>query len=1049
MSGASIVAAEQARFNVLKWTYAPSTGPNALQAWDGSITITETTTTHGTITGPAVDCSHFVQQAMLAAGYNVPFETSAQLASIVNGASSSYYTVDSTPQEGDIVVFVGANGQGHVGIVTNYNLSTHVVTFDNAQHSSKGLMQGQTCQAAIGSSWGSNDAVLGYLTVNSSAYNPTAAASALSTINSAIDQGLYNAGLPEYFGTSISSSTVSSISQIVGPNDPSTPDPDAPGEAPWSTTIATSGSGDQKSLTYSYNSADDPSASTYNFTTSRSFTADTGTDSSLAFNSSTNVLTDDLTVNDPVSLGTLSLNVATNVGTLTLTDGMAITLSSIPTTATLTTPSPSDTPEEALLSYLSDLGDTTTASTLNTANESYEHPTGTTYTLTGIITGSTDTFEMEANQAPGAHVTGVSGDTNILVSSQDITQDTISNIQDVWVSDNNTAMTGTQFNGFSEIVNFDGGSPLTLIIASSGSYTLNSSRIGSPFNLTAGDWGGTTLTGNSQADQTLSASLYGTDTLNAGSGAGDVLVAGEGVDTLNGGTGGDTFVTYDIDESDSGLAAGSTVTGNGTGNVLEASGDISGATISGVQTLEAEDVALTASQLSGFTSINTDNGDVEATTAGTYSVASITTEVGFTLDASETAANVTLIGNNTASQTLIGSTGTDTLTTGTGTGDAVDSNGTSDVVNLNGASGTANINGGGGSWTNANAASDVVNDYGTSDTIVSNATSQTINSIGNSETVDYDGTGSAAIISGTNTWAYMDGNSNTLTTNSGSTGDNINASGTGEHITLNAEYDTVTATNSSDVISITGYNNWINLNGAGDSVTLSDTGGGGSSIIVNGNTDTVTTSGNENDDYVALNGTTDTLTVNGSNLWVDVNGTGDAVNGTGTSTQVNIDIGASSTTVSGKDDSFGVENGVSTTMNGGDYTYYEFGTSFGTDVINNAANGGITTANGQINFSSSTTDEDLWFKQSGNNLVIDLLGTTGTITIDNWFGSNAGAKVADFAADGLNLTTQVSALVSAMATYQTAHTSFNPQTSGTTMPTDTTLQNAIASSWHS
>jgi hypothetical protein len=35
-----------------------------------------------------------------------------------------------------------------------------------------------------------------------------------------------------------------------------------------------------------------------------------------------------------------------------------------------------------------------------------------------------------------------------------------------------------------------------------------------------------------------------------------------------------------------------------------------------------------------------------------------------------------------------------------------------------------------------------------------------------------------------------------------------------------------------------------------------------------------------------------------------------------------------------------------------------------------------------------------------------------------------------------------------MATYASAHCGFNPTAAGTTMPTDTTLQNAISASWH-
>jgi hypothetical protein len=136
------------------------------------------------------------------------------------------------------------------------------------------------------------------------------------------------------------------------------------------------------------------------------------------------------------------------------------------------------------------------------------------------------------------------------------------------------------------------------------------------------------------------------------------------------------------------------------------------------------------------------------------------------------------------------------------------------------------------------------------------------------------------------------------------------------------------------------------------------------------------------------------------------------------------------------------------TLNGGNgYTAYSFGAAFGQDTINNAF-AGNTTAKGEIDFTAgSVTDENLWFQQSGNNLVIDLLGTTDQITVAGWFGSNAGADVQTINAGGLKLDSQVAQLVSAMASYASANTGFNPQTA-TAMPTNTTLQNAIAASWH-
>lgn len=58
----------------------------------------------------------------------------------------------------------------------------------------------------------------------------------------------------------------------------------------------------------------------------------------------------------------------------------------------------------------------------------------------------------------------------------------------------------------------------------------------------------------------------------------------------------------------------------------------------------------------------------------------------------------------------------------------------------------------------------------------------------------------------------------------------------------------------------------------------------------------------------------------------------------------------------------------------------------------NNAFGGATAAHGQIGFGSGVTDENLWFQQSGNNVVIDLLGTNDSITVQNWF-SGGGAQV--------------------------------------------------------
>jgi hypothetical protein len=130
--------------------------------------------------------------------------------------------------------------------------------------------------------------------------------------------------------------------------------------------------------------------------------------------------------------------------------------------------------------------------------------------VTGSVSGSTDTFNVAGT--PGAVITGVSGKTNILDASGDLAQDTISNIQELVVSGAVT-LTGTEFSGFSIIAGTG-----SLAITSSGTYSL-SGVSGTFSGLKAEDWNGTTLTGNNTAGQALYASLFGNDTLNAGSNA--------------------------------------------------------------------------------------------------------------------------------------------------------------------------------------------------------------------------------------------------------------------------------------------------------------------------------------------------------------------------------------------------------------------------------------------------------------------------------------------------------------------------------------------------
>jgi hypothetical protein len=101
-----------------------------------------------------------------------------------------------------------------------------------------------------------------------------------------------------------------------------------------------------------------------------------------------------------------------------------------------------------------------------------------------------------------------------------------------------------------------------------------------------------------------------------------------------------------------------------------------------------------------------------------------------------------------------------------------------------------------------------------------------------------------------------------------------------------------------------------------------------------------------------------------------------------------------------------------------------------------------------MDFASGITDENLWFTQSGNNLNIDIMGTQNQFTIDNWFGTNPAASLAEITdGSGLKLDSAISQLVQAMATYSAGNPGFSP-TAVTQAPADAQLQTAIAAAWH-
>jgi len=117
-------------------------------------------------------------------------------------------------------------------------------------------------------------------------------------------------------------------------------------------------------------------------------------------------------------------------------------------------------------------------------------------------------------------------------------------------------------------------------------------------------------------------------------------------------------------------------------------------------------------------------------------------------------------------------------------------------------------------------------------------------------------------------------------------------------------------------------------------------------------------------------------------------------------------------------------------------------------VVNNLNADGVTIANGEVDFGAGITGQNLWFLRAGNDLQIDLMGTTDHLTVSGWYAGNARAQTQSFdTADGLKVDSQVAQLVSAMASFSSANPGFDP-TTATQVPSDPALQTVVAAAWH-
>jgi Ca2+-binding RTX toxin-like protein len=525
------------------------------------------------------------------------------------------------------------------------------------------------------------------------------------------------------------------------------------------------------------------------------------------------------------------------------------------------------------------------------------------------------------------------------------------------------------------------------------------------------------LVGNSAAN-TLSG-LLGNDTLNGGTGA-DTLIGGDGNDRYvvdnsgdivveNAAEGTDTVqssVTYTLATNVENLILTGTAAINGIGNAL-------------------------ANTLNGNTANNTLNGGVGADTligglgndvyvvdnvgdlvteAGSGGTDTVRSNVSYTLATNvenlilTDSAAINGIGNtlantltgNAANNTLNGGTGADTLVGGLGNDTYVVDN-VGDVVTEAVSAGTDTVQSAISYTLGANvenltlSGSSAINGTGNADNnlLTGNAAHNVLNG----------GVGADTLIGGAADDAYLvDNVGDVVIENAGEGSDTVQSSIT---YTLGANLENLTLIGSgttngignalTNVVTGNAVNNVLNGGGGADTMV----GGlGNDTYVVDTGTDVITEAVGGGSDSVQSN-VTYTLAANVENLTLTGSS---AINGTGN---------ASANVFNG--------NSAANTFTGaaGNDTYNFRRTSGVDTLIDNDSTAGN---NDQLLFASDVAANQLWFKHSGNDLVIDIIGTANSAVIKNWYTSGSNHIETLKSGDGKTLTdNHVQNLVNAMA----------------------------------
>jgi hypothetical protein len=282
------------------------------------------------------------------------------------------------------------------------------------------------------------------------------------------------------------------------------------------------------------------------------------------------------------------------------------------------------------------------------------------------------------------------------------------------------------------------------------------------------------------------------------------------------------------------------------------------------------------------------------------------------------------------------------------------------------------------------------------------------------------------------------------------------SSGHDNTITLSGSNQSVSVTGQNTLVVNNGHGLLVGLSAAGDSIELT-AGSAGNATQLSGDGLSVVDYGTENVTQMAgdhevgqfygnhgvvnSTGSHDYLILNGSQI-VTVTGAGTGINDLGIGSSLTLSGSGDFATLNGLGNSVSVTaDGVSLRDEAGSRNQFAIASGAGNDSLHIDGSDGSDVAS----FGPGIAHDQLWFAQSGQDLVMSVVGKPQSLTLGGWYDGADHQLGEVTTADGWQVSAAgIGQLVQAMSAFQP------PAAGQTTLPSDVAqaLAPALAANWH-